>query len=108
MSASLMRAAPRRQPAITFAGLLIGLKFPGLGRWEMEERTRLENRLRKVRLYRERAVRMRDLATREKDQALKHALLALAEEYDAFCEKVVGGAAPSMPSIPEAAAPSRI
>ena len=61
----------------------------------MDDRTRRENRLRKVRLYRERALRMRDLATREKDQALKNALLALAKEYDEFCEKVVGGAAPT-------------
>ena len=55
----------------------------------MENRPKTEKRLRMARVYQERAVRMRDLVTRERDQYLRAAMLKLAEEYDDRCKSLM-------------------
>ena len=53
----------------------------------MEARQIAERLLLKAKLYRERAITMRILAARERDQSLRQAMLALADEYEGYYKK---------------------
>ena len=55
----------------------------------MENRPKIENRLRMARVYQDRSLRIRDLVTRERDQTLRMAMLKLADEYDKRCESLM-------------------
>ena len=57
----------------------------------METKQRLERLLLKAKLYRERAITMRILAARERDQSLKQSMLALADEYEGYYKKWADG-----------------
>ncbi len=61
----------------------------------MGNRPKIENRLRKIRLYQERATRVRDLASQERDNDLRKAMLKLAEEYDEYCQTLLDSVEPT-------------
>jgi hypothetical protein len=67
----------------------------------MKYRFKVENRLRKAWFYRERAITMRGLAARERDQSLKKAMLALADDYEGYYKNFADGSARSEVIRPE-------
>ena len=57
----------------------------------MERRLKTENRLRKARLYQDRAQTVRSLAAREKDPSLRIAMVKLAEDYEEYYKDLLTG-----------------